>query len=128
MRKGNGSNGQSARMNRDIQVMKRATVSLIEGQRQSRQEMVESRREMAEFRRDMVEMRQENQKMFAEMVRRNDRLEEEAATHRRTMDERTASLKEEAAALRRTMDERTASLKKVSDIHTKAIMRILDKI
>ncbi|MBI4178850.1 hypothetical protein HY522_05390 [bacterium] len=92
MRKGNGSNGMSARL-------KRATVLLIEGQAQSRQEM-------AAFRRDMVEMRRENQKMFAEMVRRNDRLEEE-----------TASLKGQ-----------TASLKKVSDIHTKAIMRILDKI
>jgi len=95
MRKSNGSNG----IPEWAQVLKGATVSLIEGQRQSRQEM-------AEFRRDMVEMRQEsqkrfaeNEKMIAEMVRRNDKLEQQ-----------------------------TATLKKVSDIHTKAIMRIVDKL
>ncbi len=88
MRKGNGSNG----IPEWARVLKRATVTLIEGQRQSRQEM-------AEFRRDMVEMRQENRKMFVEMVRRNDKLEQQ-----------------------------TATLKKVSDIHTKAIMRIVDKL
>ncbi|MBI4178628.1 hypothetical protein HY522_04270 [bacterium] len=92
MGKSNGSNNLPWWAKRDLQVLKRVSVSLVDMQRQARQDMAETRR-------DMVEMRHENQKMFAEMVRRNDRLEEQ-----------------------------TASLKKVSDIHTKAIMRILDKI
>ena len=110
MRKSNGSNGVPAWVKMDLRVLKRVSVSLVEMQR-------ENQRRMAK-----------NERILVEMVRRNDRLEVEMAANRKTMDERTASLKDEAAANRKTMDERTASLKKVSDIHTKAIMRILDKI
>ncbi len=131
MRKRNGSNNVPGWVKRDIQVLKRVSVSLVDLQRQARRDMAETRRDMAETRqdmaetrRDMVEMRHENQKMFAEMARRNDRLEEQTAS----LKEETASLKLETAASIRTMEARTASLKKVSDIHTKAIMRILDKI
>ena len=81
MRKGNGSNGIPGWVKEDLRMLKRVSVSLVEMHR-------ENQRRSAE-----------NKKMIAEMVRRNDKLEEQ-----------------------------TASLKKVSDIHTKAIMRILDKI
>ena len=81
MRKGNGSNGIPAWVKMDLQMLKRVSVSLVDMQRDNQRRMAE------------------NETMIAEMVRRNDKLEEQ-----------------------------TASLKKVSDIHTKAIMRILDKI
>ena len=123
MRKGNGSNGVPAWAKRDLQILKRVSVSLIEMRREDRGRLAAS------------------EKMLAELMRRNDRHDERTAINeeRLAINEERLSINEErlsinekilAELIRRNnrLDEQTARLKKSSDIHAKAILKLLDKI
>lgn len=88
MSKNNGSNNIPGWVKRDLQMLKRVSVSLVEMGRENQRRMGENETRMAQ-----------NEKMIAEMVRRNDRLEEQ-----------------------------TTILKRSSDLHTKAILKMLNKL
>ena len=88
MGKNNGSNNIPGWVKRDLQMLKRVSVSLVDMQR------------------DNQRWKAENEKILAEVIRRADNAEEQ-----------TASLKEQ-----------TVSLKRMSDIHSKAILKLLKNI
>lgn len=106
MRKGNGSNGIPAWVKADLRMLKRVSVSLVETVRETR--------------REMSEMHRQNQRRFAENERILARLDEQTADIRLELVE----MKAQTADIKK----QTASLKHVSDIHTKAILKLLEKI
>lgn len=91
MGKSNGSNNVPGWVKRDLQMLKRVSVSLVDLNRQTRLEM--------------VEMHRENQRRMAA----NEKI--------------LSEMRQDFSELRRQTD----TLKRTSDIHSKAILKLLKK-
>ena len=81
MGKNNGSNNIPAWVKRDLQMLKRISVSLVEMHRENQQRMAQNESRMAQ-----------NEKMIAEMLRRNDRLEKQTTILKRSSDLHTKAI------------------------------------
>ena len=92
MEKNNGSNSVPGWVKRDLQMLKRVSVSLVEMQRETHRRMSENETRIAQNEEILSEMRQQHAMDFTELR------------------------------------QQTAAIKKTSDIHTKAILKLLKKI